>query len=596
MFLKRGYLLWTAIGMAGWGALAQAGDFAPPAEGPVAFRRDRIPLDPDAISSLSRHLETLARGLTAANAADRRGAAQLLALALALDPANSKARELIGEFEAGDRKADADPVLLEKGRARIWQLLGWLDSPEAGSQGQALAACLKDVIVVSDPGNPKSAGLKQAGEKGAWAGWIPALSAYETPVIAENPQSGNPVDSLKPSVPSDAASALKLNKAQASTLLWRNVGKSDSPVWKLGVGQIEMAAGKSSQEGGDSGSGKDLVVRFGQGGENNPLNPIAGSLHSLLQKRHAGKAQGVTITIDSPDLQTALQANKRVSISAASAVLADSAFTGAEPDAIIIGSVDENGALKLPTGFWDMIRALPKGTGQRLVLPAEAATYMSSMLALEKPEFFMEYNVILASDFDQLTAYSAKTPEGQPGNAISEFRTIQDRLGSQDVRQYIANSFVKQRLYTVIQDLPADFSAKMLIIQAAGNRPTTVTRAVLASEIRRGLEPMAGLLKYQNNEFQASDVGKLGPAYEACRAGVDPLDRYAAKNDASLLAEARDMLNLIRLLEKATRTRAEDQFVKMAIKNAYDDLVRVAKKYSDKLAAEIGDPPPQGSR
>jgi len=49
-------------------------------------------------------------------------------------------------------------------------------------------------------------------------------------------------------------------------------------------------------------------------------------------------------------------------------------------------------------------------------------------------------------------------------------------------------------------------------------------------------------------------------------------------------------------LEKATRTRAEDQFVKMAIKNAYEDLVRVAKQYSDKLAAEIGDPPPQGSR
>ena len=74
--------------------------FAPPAEGPVAFRRDRIPLDAEAMAGLSRQLATLAEGLDFKTAANRRAAAQMLALAVTLDPANSKTRELIARFQA----------------------------------------------------------------------------------------------------------------------------------------------------------------------------------------------------------------------------------------------------------------------------------------------------------------------------------------------------------------------------------------------------------------------------------------------------------------------------------------------------------------
>lgn len=594
MFPKRRYLLGGAVASAAWIALAQAGDFAPPAEGPVAFRRDRIPLDADAMAGLSKNLETLARGLNAATADDRRGAAQMLALSLALDPANAKAREVINEYASGFRKPDADPVQLEKSRARIWQLIGWLESPEAGSQGQALGACLKDVIIISDPGNPKAAAIKQSGEKGAWAAWVPARSAYDTAEVASN----NTPDSTTPPPtenPTDSSSPLKLTKAEASTLLWKSIEKSENPVWKLALGQVEMSAEPS--DGGDSGNGgKQFALHIGGHSENNPLNQIAGSLRGLLRKRHAEKCNGVSITIGGQDLESSIQANRRLAISAAAAVLADSAFTGAEPDAVILGSVDENGAYKLPSGFWDQIRALPKGTGRRLLLPADAAAFMPSMLALEHPEFFLEYQVILATDFDQLCALAAKTPAGPAGSALTEFRTVQDRLGSQDPRQYIANSYVRQRFHTVLQDLPSHLSAKLLLIQAAGNRPTTVSRPILASEIRRAMEPLAPIVKLQDYEFKTADIARIAPTYDACRAGVDALDRYAAKNDAPLLLEAREVLNFLRTLEKATRTRGEDYVVKNAVNTARGDLARSAKLFADKLNAEIGDPAPQPSR
>lgn len=591
MFLKRRYLSWSAAAWAGWIAMASAGDFAPPAEGPVAFRRDRIPLDADAMAGLSKNLETLARGINAATPADRRGAAQMLALSLALDPANAKAREVISQYESGFRKPDADPTQLEKSRARIWQLIGWLESPEAGSQGQALGACLKDVIIVSDPGNPKAAAIKQAGEKGAWTAWVPALAAYDSAAVASHTTPDPAIVPPTPDTPPDSSSPLKLTKAEASTILWKSVGAGDAVTWKLSVGQVEMSAEPSA---GDA--SKPLTVRIGGEVENNPLNQISGGLRNLLRTRHPNQTQGVSITIGGPDLDASIHANKRLAISAAAAVLADSAFTGAAPDAIILGSVDETGAYKLPSGFWDQIRSLPKGSGRRLLLPADAASYLPSMLALERPEFFLEYQVILAADFTQLAALATKTPEGAPGSALNEFRTVLDRLGAQDPRQYIANSYVKQRLYTILQDLPAHFSAKMLLIQASGNRPTTVARPILASEIRRALEPLAEIVKVQDYEFKAAEIAKLAPTYDACRSAVDALDRYTSKNDAPLLLEARELLNLLRTLEKASRTRGEDSIVKAAVTAARADLARSAKQFADKLTAEIGDPAPQPSR
>jgi len=49
-------------------------------------------------------------------------------------------------------------------------------------------------------------------------------------------------------------------------------------------------------------------------------------------------------------------------------------------------------------------------------------------------------------------------------------------------------------------------------------------------------------------------------------------------------------VNLVRNLEKATRTRGEDYIVKTAVTTARADLARKAKLFSDKLAAEIGEP------
>lgn len=583
----KSFPLWIACLLAGACLPSGAAEFTPPAEGPVAFRRDKIPLDVDAMSGLSRNLVTLAAALEGDTPVKRRSAAQMMALALALDPANGKARELMIGYQESTHKPAADPAMLEKSRARIWQYVSWLETPEAGSQGQALAACLKDVIVVSDPENPKAGSLRDAGEKGAWAGWIPPVSAYETKAAVATIDPEKPAPEAFPETKND----ILLENARVQTVLWQKAGKSEDDKWVLAQAPLEMTATNVSPGGeGENHQGRrPFSIVIGSNHESGSLGQMGMVIRSLLAKQRPNLPNGVQIAITSKELESALGSKKRQSISAAAAVLASSALSGREPEAVILGQVDESGAFKLSTGFWDQLQALGKGVGQRLVLPAEAATILPSVLALEKPGFFMEYEVLLASDFKQLVELSAKMPEGPLANATKEFRLIRDRAGNQDVRQYIANTFVKQRLGAVYQESPVHFSAKMLLVQAAGNRPTLVARTVLASELRRALEPMVWLVTIQNDGSQFEESSKVGQTYEICRTKVDALERYAEKNDRPLLDHARELVIAIRNLDRATRTRGESYVVTQAVRTAHSDLQRMAKEYNDEIAGALGE-------
>ena len=113
--------LWMAAALLGTGMCLCAGEFAPPAEGPVAFRRDKIPLDADTIIGMSKQLGNLALGLNLESAENRRGVAQILALAIALDPGNAKARNLLTSIQGGRKLPTADTGKLTRSIASLWR-------------------------------------------------------------------------------------------------------------------------------------------------------------------------------------------------------------------------------------------------------------------------------------------------------------------------------------------------------------------------------------------------------------------------------------------------------------------------------------------
>ena len=229
--------LYLAGWLAGMTCPLVAAEFAPPAEGPVAFRRDRIPLEADAMAGMSKQLGLLAGGLSGETARERRGAAQMLALALALDPGNGDARIMLKDYKKNRHEAAGDGGSLEETRAEIRRLAAWLETPDAGADGQALADCLEDVIAVSE------AKVSPTGEQGAWAGWIPDVSAYEAKEVAREDPPEEPVSAVEQPV----KNPVRLEQAEIQTPLWQMINKSDPPEWVIGPGSLQMEATESKR-------------------------------------------------------------------------------------------------------------------------------------------------------------------------------------------------------------------------------------------------------------------------------------------------------------------------------------------------------------
>lgn len=566
-----------------------AGNFAAPAEGPVAFRRDRLPLDADTMATLSRQLVTLARGLDAETAVNRRTAAQMLALATALDPGNGNAREVLAGFQNGGQPPASDAEQLGKIRERVWQDIAWLETPEAGGEGRALAACLADVLVVSDPGNPKAQTLAAAGERGMWKGWIPDLAAYEPTAVAEAVPTDEPVTEENSATTPD----ILLKRAQVSAVIWKRVAKSGTMKWVQTTTPLQMVAGTRPESEDES---LPFSVSVGVLSENGGFREMNAMLLELLQKQYPALPANVRVSISSPGLMLPLEPPRRQSISAAAAVLASAAVTGREPDATILGVVDESGAYKLSTGFWSQLQALGSGDGGRLILPAAAAEYLPSMLALERPELFLGYEVLLAADFTELLRFSAKAPDETLEKTMTKFREIREKANLQAIGQYVANVYVRKRLVEIVQEAPFHASAKMLAIQGAGNRPAFIPRTVLAAELRRAIEPMEWLVKPNGVELDLTMPGRLGTTSEACREQVDQLARYADKEGRLLLGRVQEIISGIRAMERAARGRGGDYDTHGAILSAHAALVTTYQSVVTDLAAATGDEAPDPAR
>ncbi len=560
-----------------------AGTFVAPAEGPVAFRRDKIPLDADTMAGLSRQLVTLARGLDGKTSGNRRAAAQMLALATALDPGNTEARNVISQFQKERHRPHVESEPLEKSRLRVWQYLSWLETPEAGSQAQALAACLTDVMLVSDPKHPRAQVALANGERGAWKGWVAEVDDFEKIAV---PDMTAQEDDPKPEETEVAGSAILLESAQVSTVMWAKSAKEDGAVWEQKVTPLQMTARvRKSQDG----KATPFSISIGNQGGEGALQELSVTLIELLRTQHSTLPEGVRITINSPETSLQISPTRRQSISAAAAVLASAAISGREPEGTIIGVVDETGAFKLPTGFWGQLQALGSGTGQRLILPAAAAEFLPCLLALEQPQLFLDHEILLASNFQELLSLSAKTPDEATAKTLANFREIREKAGTQPLGQYVANSFVRRRLVDIVQTAPYHFSAKMLAIQGAGNRPTYVTRPVLAAELKRAIAPMEWMMKQGSPQLNPEDLERLGTTYDLCREQVDRLIRYASKDDRPLLDSVMDMVTDIRTMDRAARTRGENYDLQSAILIAYTKLTNAYQIVIGDLANASGE-------
>lgn len=561
--------------------------FVPPTEAVPPFRRDKLPIDTDAMVSLSQTMTLLSRSASMDEAPQRRAAAQALALAIALDPVNSSARDILSSIAEGKSLRDPDPNDLNRAKTQVWQLNNWLATPEAGNDGNLLADLLGDTAAALDPDHPSASKWSDSGERGKWNGWVAPVTAFEKRKIVEKPViAKTDPDPLEPA-PDDnkLSSELKSSSASIKAVLYDYQPGTDTFIFGPVTVSMEAHARAEEKEGDedkdeDSDEDSDEEKQEngdgngGYSGENLRMNvtcheavrwevseKVSTPIMRALAVLHGVKMSllpKVDIRINTGKAGTYSFRRNGDDMTGPGFILANSALTGIAPDAYFIGNLDRKGEiLELPDHFWKKLSTLMDEPGGRLVVPAAAEEYLTALLAMEKPEFLMKFEVLLASTPQEAVRLCAMKPDAELAAILAKFKEIKDKSDTAALGSYLANVHVRKRLVEISQAAPYHLSAKLLALQGAGNRPRAVEKKILAAEIFAAIDPLDAYSEMDIWELSKEKVAAMEKALEESRERLGQIERYAEMRDRELLKGPEDVIADLRAMIRIVRDRRE---------------------------------------
>lgn len=574
--------------------------FPSPAESAPPFRRDKLPMDTDSMVSLSRDLERLSLAASYEQAVQRRAAAQALALALVLDPANTSARNILSRYAEG-KSRQLDVPDLDSAKSRIWQLHGWLSSPEAGIDGNLLADLMGDAASTLDPRHPGAAELREAGERGKWEGWVAPLSGFEDskPVRTEKPPESSR-ETPNPASPSKQPGRIALKESSLETVLYAFDKQTEGNRFGRTVAHMEARMeDRSEQESEESEwsrpDGLWIDIACPEEDRRDVMDFIATPIRRALESVGVAAPENARITLHAGDNRNYSFRRNTLAISGVGFLLAHAALTGIEPDGTAIGIIDASGNLATPHYLWYYVDALRGGEGGRLVIPASAEEHFLALLTFEEPDFFLKYEVFTAATPKEFAELSAKKPGDKQASVSSRFDEIRDKAPASGLGPYLANRFVRQRLLDIHAEIPQHLSAKMLAIQGSSERPPrTLSRKVLASVIWKVVAPFHSALEISPFEINEDRIKSMEKTHEDARAALALLDRLTERSDAELLTRAKAAASDLRSLTRAFRSRSDDWDTRYAaIAKAFESAKKSNEILRKELSQITGEPLPE---
>ena len=555
--------------------------FVMPAEENPPFRLDKLPIDTDSMVSLSKSLTFLPGNTPLTGAAERRAAAQSLALALALDPANSAAREQLASLADGGEVERVKPAALTRATAKIWHFHAWLSTPEAGEDGNSLAGLISDTAAYLDPTHPGADALRK-NELGDWNDWVAPLSAFEETKLAANDT--DPFADIEPDementpAKTDTGLAVRLTNAKVGGVLFGKTPTETTASPRPTMISLSATGGEELPF--------DLITPLSSGMETTVAAPVLAALKEI----HGGLPEmgGLTLSIDNP----AMLADPRnhANLTGPALVLANAALTGKPSGATVIGRIGAGNKIVLPDYFWRHLTALDKGPGGRLVLPANSEEFLSALLAFENPEFFLKYEVLTATTTADFFELSSAEQSEKNAEISARFAEIRDKAPASSVGSYLANRFVRQRLEEIVAEAPHHASARMLAIQGSGERPRTPSREILASEIWRAVDPIHTTTEVQIGLADPAMLAGIDKIYETSKAEVDRLERYADIRDRDLIEKARTLTGNLRSLSRALRSRDSLGEKYQEVLAAHTELVAADLAFRNEFSRISGQP------
>ncbi len=562
-----------------------AGPFVPPVEKYPPFRRDRLPMDSNAIVNLSRQIHSLAQSGSTNSPEERWLLAKAFALALALEPENDELRgQIISLKDGDDFGKSSDDVQLEKIKLRLWHHYDWLSAQEAGQDGNVLASYLGDVIASYDTAHPNAQSLRSRNDQEKWNGWVARLDDFREKPKIEPKEEEKPEPDPTPEKP--VRLAITLDKASLTTVLMKY--DKDMGIWSHQPVSVSMKASQrtKNEEWEEELHGFRVQIPASEEYDWSTQDMVAAPIKDMLEKMLGSLPRGASVEI-LPGKKDYDYRKNHAALTGPGLVLANAAFTGKAPTGTVIGEIGHDGSLILPEHFWRQLMVLSEhGEGGRLVVPSDAAEYLSALLTLGKAEFFLKYEVLVASSPQEFIDLCAEAPKSEYADVLSKFAEIHDKAPKDQAGSYLANRFVRQRLQEIVDIAPYHFSAKLLAQHGGGSSPRYLSKKVLAAEIWRHVNIVGEIAKVDIWEINVNQIARMDQIYSETRAKIDALERYADTRDRELVRNASVMMISVRNLAKELNSKNDDYDARYGlISSARDKMV---KEYEDYIAILAG--------
>jgi hypothetical protein len=586
-------------------AAAHAETFVPPTGKISPFRRDQLPISDRAIGNLSHQLTTITSASPYETAEHRRAVAKALALALALNPKNESALNILDRLIEGEKPSLVDKGKMEYDKRQAWNSLGWLSSPEAGQDGNVLAAMLGETLANIFPTDSLASSYLAKPEHPGWNGWVAELAIFkkvptkvEEPRIEEKEEEKKEeivVTPPKESPKYDPAKGVVMDQAKLSTVL--RMYNQDKALWLHKVVPLQMrGTNHPTNEEGEERHGFRVQVSANSNDYWQMEEELSSPLKNRLTK-HLGRLPEraeINVSIDSEKSAYPFSRN-RGAISGPAFVLANAALTGVAPDGIVIGEIDRSsGNLKLPAHFWRALMVLAEGSGGRLIIPASAEPMFINLLALEKPDFFFKYEVLIASSLEEFVTLASKESSAQHEEVYNKFKLIKEKSAGSALGAYLTNKFVRERLQEIVAQAPYHVSAKTLLIYGSASRPRYLTREALAAEIWRKIDVITELAKIGDYYgINSNQLARMNDLYEQMRDDLKDLERYTDTRNGDILKDAKDVVASVRGFGREFEGSKEMWEKYNKIESAHSDMKKGNRALVQKLSEITGDPQPK---
>lgn len=571
------------------------------------FMLEKIPLQVDKMQQLSGYLVVLARRPHNLQPAQQRATAQLIALAEALSPSNQEVRSLNRALARGRVVELSTTEEIARASKRLRSIKRWLGHPNAGEEANRLAYLLDDATKVL---NPDTSDNKDVAD---WKDSIPSLDQYR-PSRRDNPPPAKIADDDPPQRQPDAPEdnpwdtpeqvAKKYSIAQltiSAPLTLENATKHEDPktgltkyhrTRKHHVSEISLSI-RPCRDPEDAFLRISSISRRLNGQGESLHKEIRQTLHGLMRSRHRNLApHRIAVTISEGDYARSNQ----LALTAPLAIMLESSMTEKplRKDVLVCADIDTAGILHAPANLWTSINHLRTlKTGGRLIVPHEASAVILQVLALEKPDFFIRWEVFAVNTLDEAMLAAASKSTGKLFKADMLFDSVQDLARRSPVTHMTMNRAVRTRLSEVASLCPQHLSSRALLLYGSNERPRRLDEKAQAHSVLEAVTHIRDTLaNFRNYENPSYDTMKS--AHEKARALLDPLERVIDRSDESFHHMATELANDVRSLANLIRRGRGDEdwyeYVRLKVNPEYIILRRRADDLHARVRAAAGYP------